>query len=107
MAGSFDPEKIREALASITVETTTGLYKAYEPSHSPIDSVAFQIQTGKRVIVWPEHVAEAKPCRCRSGRRGAGSSWLPVKVAPGQQWSLEGVRKPLVFRTHLLNRIFD
>ena len=29
-AGSFDPEKIREALASITVETITGLYKANE-----------------------------------------------------------------------------
>ncbi len=27
-AGSFDPEKIREAVASITVETITGLYKA-------------------------------------------------------------------------------
>ena len=87
-AGSFDPEKIREALASITVETLTGLYKANEQDHSPIDSVAFQIQNGNRVIVWPEHVAEAKPCRCRSGRRGARSSWLAVEVAPGQQWSL-------------------
>ncbi len=106
-AGSFDPERIREALASITVETITGLYKPNEQGHSPIDVVAFQIQNGKRVIVWPKHVAEAKPCRWRSGRRGARSSWLPVEVAPGQQWSLEGVRKPLVSRTHLLNRIFD
>ncbi len=59
-AGSFDPAKIREALASITVQTITGLYKANEQGHSPIDGVAFQIQNGKRVIVWPEHVAEAK-----------------------------------------------
>ncbi len=28
--------------------------------HSPIDSVAFQIQNGKRVIVWLDYAAEAR-----------------------------------------------
>ncbi len=59
-AGSFDPEKVREALASITVNTIRGPYKANERGMSPIDGVAFQIQNGKSVIVWPEHVAEAR-----------------------------------------------
>ena len=59
-AGSFDPEKVRAALASITVNTIRGPYKANEQGMSPIDPLAFQIQNGKRVIVWPAHQAEAK-----------------------------------------------
>ena len=34
-------------------------------------------------------------------------NWLPIELAPSQQWSLERVRETLVFNTHLLNRIFD
>ncbi len=59
-AGSFDPEKIREALALISVHTIRGVYKANEQGMSPIVSVAFQIQNGKRLLVWPAHVAQAK-----------------------------------------------
>ncbi len=59
-AGSFDREKVREALASITVGTMRGTYKANEHGMSPVDGVAFQIQNGKRMILWPEHLAEAK-----------------------------------------------
>ena len=63
-AGSFDPEKVRNALASVRVETIRGPYKADEQgvSRSPnvIYHVTYQIQNGKRVIVWPEHLAEAK-----------------------------------------------
>ena len=59
-AGSFDPEKIRDALASISVYSVRGLYKANEQGMSPIDGLAIQIQNGKRVIVWPNRFAEAK-----------------------------------------------
>ncbi len=59
-AGSFDPEKIRNALASIRVNTIRGSYKANEQGMSPSDPLAFQIQKGKRMIVWPAHMAEAK-----------------------------------------------
>ena len=60
-AGSFDPEKVREALATISVLTIRGLYKPNEQGMSPIESIAFQIQNGKRLLVWPEHVAESCP----------------------------------------------
>ncbi len=59
-AGSFDPEKVREALATISVLTIRGLFKPNEQGMSPIESVAFQIQNGKRLLVWPEHVAQTK-----------------------------------------------
>ena len=59
-AGSFDPEKVREALATISVMTIRGVYKANEQGMSSIEAVAFQIRNGKRLLVWPEHVAEAK-----------------------------------------------
>ena len=59
-AGSFDPEKVREALASISVLTIRGLFKPNEQGMSPIVSVAFQIQNGKRLLVWPAHVARTK-----------------------------------------------
>ncbi len=60
-AGSFDPEKVREALTSILVYTIRGPYKANEQGFStPIEALTFQIQNGKRVIVWPAHAAEAE-----------------------------------------------
>ena len=59
-AGSFDPEKVREALANISVLTIRGLFKPNEQGMSPIESVAFQIRNGKRPLVWPEHAAQTK-----------------------------------------------
>jgi len=59
-AGSFEPEKIREALATISVHTIRGLFKPNELGMSPIESIAFQIQNGKRLLVWPEHIAQTK-----------------------------------------------
>ena len=60
-AGSFDPEKVRNALASISVYTMRGQYKANEQGRSaPSEGVVIQIQNGKRVIVWPKRFAEAK-----------------------------------------------
>ncbi len=59
-AGSFEPEKVRDALATISVFTIRGLYKPNELGMSPVESVAFQIQDGKRLRVWPEHVVQTK-----------------------------------------------
>ena len=59
-AGSFEPEKVREALATISAHTIRGVYKANEQGMSPIESVAFQIRNGKRLLVWPEHVVQTK-----------------------------------------------
>ena len=59
-AGSFDPEKIRDALASITVQTIRGTYKANGQGLSTIDALTIQIQKGKRVIVWPATMTETR-----------------------------------------------
>ena len=59
-AGGFDPEKVRDALASISVQTIRGTYKADKQGMSHMEPLAFQIRNGKPVIVWPAHQAEAK-----------------------------------------------
>ncbi len=59
-AGSFDPEKAREAMASIKVTTMYGPWQVDEHGFMSIDGLAIQIQNGKRVIVWPAHVADAR-----------------------------------------------
>ncbi len=59
-AGSFDPAKVREALATISVHTIRGRWKANEQGLSTIEGLTFQIQNGKRVIVWPATMAEAR-----------------------------------------------
>ncbi len=59
-AGSFDPEKVRNALASITVQTIRGPWKANKQGLGKFTPVTIQIQNGKRVIVWPAHQAEAR-----------------------------------------------
>jgi branched-chain amino acid transport system substrate-binding protein len=59
-AGSFDPQKVRDALASVAVETIMGRWKADGQGLSTIEGLTFQIQNGKRVIVWPKRAAEAK-----------------------------------------------
>jgi branched-chain amino acid transport system substrate-binding protein len=59
-ADSVDPQKVRDALASIEVETIRGLYKPDAQGMSIRESLTFQIQKGERVIVWPKDKAEAK-----------------------------------------------
>ena len=63
-AGSFDPEKVREAMASMAVYTIKGPYKAdatgFSSSPAVMGQLNYQIQNGKRVILWPEHLAEGK-----------------------------------------------
>jgi len=58
--GSFDPERVRDALASIRVETIAGPWKADEQGLGNREGLTFQIQNGERVIVWPAHMAEAR-----------------------------------------------
>ncbi len=57
-AASFDPQKLRHTMASIAIETIMGHWKANAQGLSTTEGLTFQIQNGKRVIVWPKHVAE-------------------------------------------------
>jgi branched-chain amino acid transport system substrate-binding protein len=59
-AGSFDNQKIREALATIEVTTVFGRYKVNEKGMNEHEGLTFQILQGKRRIVWPEKWAETK-----------------------------------------------
>ncbi len=59
-AGSFDPEKIRDALASITVDTVTGPWQVDEHGFMSTDGLAIQIRNGERMIVWPPQMSEAR-----------------------------------------------
>jgi branched-chain amino acid transport system substrate-binding protein len=59
-AGSFNHEKVRDALASMRVETIEGPWKVDEQGLSNREGLTFQIQNGERVIVWPAHMAEAR-----------------------------------------------
>jgi branched-chain amino acid transport system substrate-binding protein len=59
-AGSFDSEKLRDALASIEVTTVFGRYKVNEQGMNDHEGITFQILGGERRIVYPEKWAQAK-----------------------------------------------
>jgi branched-chain amino acid transport system substrate-binding protein len=59
-AGSFDSEKLREALASIEVTTAFGRYKVNAKGMNEHEGITFQILDGQRRIVYPEKWAETK-----------------------------------------------
>jgi branched-chain amino acid transport system substrate-binding protein len=61
-AGSLDPQKVRDALASLDVMTFYGELK-FDPRGINIykPMVVNQIQAGQLVTVWPPAVAVAKP----------------------------------------------
>jgi branched-chain amino acid transport system substrate-binding protein len=59
-ANTFDREKVRDALATIKVNTITGEWSVDENGMNDKEGLTFQIQNGERVIVWPPDVAEAK-----------------------------------------------
>jgi branched-chain amino acid transport system substrate-binding protein len=59
-AGSFDREKLREALASIDVQSVFGRYKVDAKGMNSHEGLTFQILKGKRRVVWPEKWAETK-----------------------------------------------
>ncbi|MGH7312696.1 MAG: amino acid ABC transporter substrate-binding protein [Candidatus Rokuibacteriota bacterium] len=58
--GSFDNEKLRDALAQIEVQTVFGRYKVDAKGMNDHEGLTFQILQGKRRIVWPEKWAETK-----------------------------------------------
>lgn len=60
-AGSFDQEKLREALATIEVQTIYGHYKVDAKGMNSHEGLTFQILKGQRRVVWPEKWAETKP----------------------------------------------
>jgi branched-chain amino acid transport system substrate-binding protein len=60
-AGSFDNEKLRDALASIEVTTVFGRYKVDAKGMNEHEGLTFQILDGKRRVVYPEKWGEAKP----------------------------------------------
>ena len=59
-AGSFDSEKLREAMATIEVNTAFGHYKVDARGMNSHEGITFQILRGQRRIVWPEKWAETK-----------------------------------------------
>ena len=60
-AGSFDSEKLREALATIDVQTAFGRYKVDAKGMNAHEGITFQVLKGQRRVVWPEKWAETKP----------------------------------------------
>jgi branched-chain amino acid transport system substrate-binding protein len=60
-AGSFDNEKLREALATIEVHSVFGHYKVDARGMNDHEGLTFQILRGKRLVVWPEKWAQTKP----------------------------------------------
>jgi len=61
-AGSLEPEKLREALAALELETPLGRYKVdRDGAQLGVQPLLTQIQRGRRVVVWPEALAAAKP----------------------------------------------
>jgi branched-chain amino acid transport system substrate-binding protein len=59
-SGSFDHEKLRDALASIDLMTVFGRYKVDERGMNSHEGITFQILKGQRRVVWPEKWAETK-----------------------------------------------
>jgi branched-chain amino acid transport system substrate-binding protein len=59
-AGTVDREKMRETLASISVQTIFGTWKVDETGMVQHEGLTFQIQGGERMIVWPPRLAESK-----------------------------------------------
>jgi branched-chain amino acid transport system substrate-binding protein len=59
-AGSFDSEKLRDALATIDVTNVYGRYKVDARGMNDHEGLTFQILRGQRRVVWPEKWAETK-----------------------------------------------
>jgi len=61
-AGSLDPQKVRDALASLTTETFYGPVK-FDAHGLNVGKpmVVVQVQRGQAVTVWPRDIAAATP----------------------------------------------
>jgi branched-chain amino acid transport system substrate-binding protein len=60
-AGSFDSEKLREALATLDIATVYGHYKVDAKGMNAAEGLTFQILKGQRRVVYPDKWAETKP----------------------------------------------
>ena len=60
-AGGFDGEKVRDALATIEVQTVLGRYKVDARGMNAHEGLTFQILKGQRLVVYPEKWAQTKP----------------------------------------------
>jgi branched-chain amino acid transport system substrate-binding protein len=60
-AGTFDRDKVRDALATIEITTVFGRYKVDAKGMNAHEGLTFQILKGQRRVVWPDKWAEAKP----------------------------------------------
>jgi branched-chain amino acid transport system substrate-binding protein len=59
-AGSFDSEKVREALATLDITTMYGRYKVDARGMNAHEGITFQVLRGQRKVVFPEKYAETK-----------------------------------------------
>jgi branched-chain amino acid transport system substrate-binding protein len=59
-AGSFDSQKLRDALASLDVTTIFGRYKVNDKGMNDHEGLTFQILQGQRRVVFPDKWAETK-----------------------------------------------
>jgi branched-chain amino acid transport system substrate-binding protein len=61
-AGTLDADKVRDQLLKMEIKTAFGEYKV-EPDGFQIahKMVMLQWQDGKRIIVWPDDLANGKP----------------------------------------------
>jgi branched-chain amino acid transport system substrate-binding protein len=61
-AGTLDGEKVRDAILKMEINTVFGAFKVdpdgFQVAH---EMLLFQWQDGKKVIVWPDDLAQAKP----------------------------------------------
>jgi branched-chain amino acid transport system substrate-binding protein len=60
-AGTFDGEKLRDAMATVDADTVFGHYKVDAKGMNSHEGLTFQILKGQRRIVWPEKLAQTKP----------------------------------------------
>ena len=58
--GSFDNEKLRDALATTEVQTIYGRYKVDARGMNSHEGLTFQVLRGQRRVVWPEKWAETR-----------------------------------------------
>jgi ABC-type branched-subunit amino acid transport system substrate-binding protein len=60
-ADSFDGDKVREAMATLDMDTVFGHYKVDAKGMNTPEGLTFQILKGQRRVVWPENLAQTKP----------------------------------------------
>jgi branched-chain amino acid transport system substrate-binding protein len=62
-AGSIDPEKVREILTTLNMDTVMGKHEVDPSTYMQIGvrGLLVQVQNGKREVVWPEGFKTAEP----------------------------------------------